>query len=150
MDVKLSSIKWYAPERVLAAAAVATCLILTTVIWWSISRQQDMWPLPAFYFLEMAAASLVGLGGIYRGDVPGSRLAWAIVGVLAGFSIMGALSVGFFYLPVAALMGLAALWHDRQVWRRLPAHLGLALLAAVAQAALMLVLVRVLYPNAVF
>jgi hypothetical protein len=137
----------YALERVLALAAAAICLIVTVIVWAAVGQQQDMWPLPALYFLEMAAASLVGLWGIYRHDAPGSLLAWATSGALLGFTILGALSVGFFYLPVAGLLGLAALWQD---WGRLPLHLGVALLAAVAQAAVMLQLIRVLYPNAVF
>ena len=148
MSVKTGTIKFYSLERVLAAAAAAICLILTAVIWVLVSRQQEMWPMPALYFLEVVAASLVGLWGIFRADVPGSFLAWAVAGALVGFAIMGGFSVGFFYLPVAGLLGLAALWQDRQAWRRLPLHLGIALLAAVAQAALMLALVRVLYPNA--
>jgi hypothetical protein len=150
MSAKLSTIRWYSLERVLAAAAAATCLILTAVIWLSVSQQQEMWPLPALYLLEMAAASLLGLLGVFRADGPGNLLAWAVVGALVGFAIMGALSVGFFYLPVAALLGLAALWQSRQTWRRLPLHLGIALVAAVTQAAVMLSLIRVLYPNAAF
>jgi len=51
---------------------------------------------------------------------------------------------------VAGLLGLAALWQDRHAWRRLPLHLGLALLLAVAQAVLMLGLIRLLYPSTSF
>ena len=148
MSAKTGTIKLYSLERVLAGAAAAICLILTAVIWVLVSQQQEMWPMPALYLLEVAAASLVGAWAIVRADAPGSLLAWAVAGALVGFCIMGALSVGFFYLPVAGLFGLAALWQDRHAWRRLPLHVGLALLAAVAQAALMLALVRVLYPNA--
>jgi hypothetical protein len=151
VSIRENPIPWYALERVLAALAAATCLVVTVIIWASVSQQQDMWPLPAMYFVEVVAASLLGLWGIYRKDAAGRWLAWATAGALFGFTILGALSVGFFYLPVAGLLGLAALWQDRQAWRRLPLHLGLALLlAAVAQAAVMLQLIRVLYPNAVF
>jgi len=149
MNIQSGS-RWYALERVFAALAVAICLVLTVIIWASVSQQQNMWPLPALYFLEMIAASLVGLWGVYRNDATGSLLAWATTGALLGFTILGALSVGFFYLPVTGLLWLAALWQDRQDWRRLPLHLGLLLAAGVAQAALMLALIRVLYPNTMF
>jgi hypothetical protein len=150
MSAQASPIKWYSPERVLAIAAAAFCVLLTASLWLSLSRQQAMWPLPALYFLEMVAASLVGLWTVYRDKAPANLLVWAAVGVQVGFALIGALSVGFFYLPAAGLLGLAALWLDRHAWRQLPLHLGLALLAAVAQAALMLVLIRVLNPGAIF
>ena len=134
----------------MAGGAAAVCVVLTAVIWLSVSQQQEMWPLPALYLLEMAAASLVGLWGIFQGDMAGNWAAWVAAGAVFGFALIGGFSVGFFYLPVAGLLGLAALWQERKMWRRLPLHIGLALLAAVAQAALMLGLIRVLSPNAIF
>jgi hypothetical protein len=150
VSAKSNAIKLYSVERVLAILGAATCLTVTTVVWLSVTRQQEMWPLPAFYFIEVVALSVVAAWGIFRADQAGGLLAWAVIGALVGFSIMGALSVGFFYLPVAALLSVAALRLDRQDWRRRPLHLGLALVTAVAQAALMLSLIRVLYPNAAF
>ena len=150
MSAKTSTIQSISLERVLAAAAAGVCGVLTVLVWQSIGREQGLWPLPAFYFLEMAAASLVGVWGIWQANAAGSRAAWAAAGVIFGFALLASFSVGFFYLPVAGLLGLAALWQDRHTWRRLPAHIGIALLAAAAQAALILVLIRVLYPDAQF
>ena len=150
MSAKAGPIKFYAVERVLAAGAAGVCVVMTAIIWLLVSQQQPMWPLPALYLLEMAAASLVGLWGIYRNDAVGSGLAWAAAGAVFGFAIIGGFSVGFFYLPVAGLMGLAALWQARLAWQRLPMHVGLALLTALGQAGLMLALIRVLYPDAAF
>jgi hypothetical protein len=140
----------FAFERVLAAAAAGVCLGLTLVLWVVISQQQAIWPLPGLYLLEMAAVSLAGLWGIWRADSAGSLTAWAAAGATLGFAILAGFSVGLFYMPVVGLLGLAALWQDRQVWQRLPLHLGLALAALVAQAALILVLVRILNPGAQF
>ena len=148
MSAKAGPIKFYAVERVLAAAAALVCMAVTAILWQSLSQQQAMWPLPALYFLEVVAARLVGLWGIGRYDAVGSRLAWVTTGVLLGFTILGALSVFFFYLPVTGLLALAALWQARLAWRRLPLHIGLAPLGAVAQTALMLVVIRILYPAA--
>jgi hypothetical protein len=64
--------------------------------------------------------------------------------MVAAFSILGALSVGFFYLPVAGLIGAAALTYDLRNKQPILAHVGLCLLAAVAQAAVMLALIRLL------
>ena len=146
MRTEAGLIKSLAGERVLAAGAAGVCVVVTAIIWLLVSQQQGMWPMPALYLLEMVAASLVGLWGIVRGDTAGSAVAWAAAGAVLGFAIIGGFSVGFIYLPVAALLALAALWRARLAWRSLPLHIGLALLAAMAQAALMLVAIRVLYP----
>ena len=150
MSAEAGPIKLYAVERLLAAGSAGVCVILTATIWQLTSQQQPMWPLPALYLLEMVSASLVGLWGIARGDTARSAVAWAAAGAVLGFAIIGGFSVGFFYLPMTALLALAALWRARLAWRSLPLHLGLALLAAVAQAALMLIVIRVLYPDAAF
>ncbi len=150
MSAEAGQIKFYAVARLLAAGSAGVCVILTAIIWQLTSQQQAMWPLPALYLLEMVAASLAGLWGIARGDAGGSGMAWAAAGAVLGFAIIGGFSVGFFYLPVTGLLALAALWQARLAWRRLPIHIGLALLAAVAQAGLMLALIRVLYPDAAF
>jgi len=147
MSAEAGPIKLYAVERVLALGAAGVCAILTAIIWLLTSQQQPMWPLPALYLLEMVAASLVGLWGIVRGDTAGNAVDWAAAGAVLGFAIIGGFSVGFFYLPVAALLALAALWQARLAWRSLPLHIGLALLAAVAQAALILTVIRILYPG---
>jgi 4-amino-4-deoxy-L-arabinose transferase-like glycosyltransferase len=143
MNTQTGSIRRYALERLLVLAGTGICVSVTVFIWTSISHQQDMWPLPALYFLEMIAASLAGLWGIYRHDGLGSGLAWSAVGALFGFTMLGALSVGFFYLPVVSLFFLSALWQNRQDWRRLPLYLGLALLTTMAQVGVMLSLIRV-------
>jgi hypothetical protein len=137
-------------ERLLAIAGAALCLVITIVIWVSVSRQQEMWPLPALYLIEMVVAAGLGLLGIFRGDAWGEIAAWAVVGLLVGFAALGALSIGFAYLPVMVFLALAAIASDRRHRQRLPLHLGAAVIGGAAQVALMLVAIRVLYPNAVF
>lgn len=149
MNARAGWIKSDWVERALAGLGAAACLILTLVIWASVGRWQETWPLPDLYFVEVVALAAAAAWGIFRRDPGGSLLAWAAVGALVGFAILAGFSVGLFYLPVTAVLGLAALWHDRRAWRQLPLHLGLALLAAVAQAALMLAVIRVFYPSPV-
>ena len=144
MNAKADWIKFDWAERGLAGLGAAGCLVLTAVIWGSISQIQTMWPLPALYLIEVVALAVAAAWGIFRGDAAGSGLAWAAFGALVGFAILAGFSVGFYYLPIAAFLGLAALWHDRRAWRQLPLHLGLALLIAVAQGALMLTVLQFL------
>jgi hypothetical protein len=148
MNTKTHNFKIDSLERVLAIAAVVVCLFLCVRVWQVFGPQQPMWPLPAFYLIETAAISLVALSGIFRGDAFGNLVAWAVVGALLGFAILGGFTIGLFYLPVAAFLSLAALWLDRQAWGRVPLHLGIALVAAVAQAALMLAVIQLMFPSA--
>jgi hypothetical protein len=67
-----------------------------------------------------------------------------VVGVLFAFVIMGAWSVGFLFLPVAGLFAVTAVLSDRRQHEKLVFHLGAGLAAAVAQASLMLFVIRLL------
>ena len=71
-------------------------------------------------------------------------------GATFGFVILGAWSIGFLYLPVAVLLALAAGLADRRHGRSMALHPGLCVLAAAAQAALMLATIHIFYPNAIF
>ncbi len=131
-------------ERFLAILGTAICLIVTILIWRSVSALQPMWPLPGLYFIEMAALSLVSALAFILGYRRRGLIAWGAAGIFSAFSILGALSVGFFYLPVAVIFGLLAILSDLRQKQPIAAHFGLAALAALAQAALMLMVIRLL------
>ena len=94
-------------ERFLAILGTSICLIVTILIWRSVSAQQPMWPLPALYFIEMVAVSVLTALAVLRGRT-GGLASWIAAGIFSAFSYLGALSVGFFYLPVALIFGLLA------------------------------------------
>jgi hypothetical protein len=135
-------------ERMLAVIGTAVCLIVSILIWQVLSAQQPMWPLPDLYLLEMLAACLLGIWCIWNSRSGRSPLrgylVWLVVGILFAFVIMGALSVGFLFVPVAGLFAVTAVLSDRKQHEKLVFHLGAALAAAVAQAALMLFVIRLL------
>ncbi|HEY6357536.1 MAG TPA: hypothetical protein VIX35_04800, partial [Vicinamibacterales bacterium] len=91
--------------------------------------------------VEAPGLAWAGAWGVFKGW---ARLPWAVAGALFGFCVIGSFSIGPSYLPADALLGLAVLWRDRRAWRRLPGRAGLALLAAVIQAVMMLTLIRVI------
>lgn len=134
--------KTFSIERWLAIAGAALCLIITVVIWVGVSGQQEMWPLPALYLIEVVVAAGVALLGIFRGDAAGEIAAWAVTGLLLGFAVLGILSVGLAYVPVIALVAGAAIALDRRHWQRLPLHLGLAVIAGAVQVAMMFLAIR--------
>ena len=125
-------------ERFLAVLAAVVCLIITIVLWLSVSANQTMWPLPALYFIEMVAFSMISAFIFIRGDRRQQFIIWGTAGVISAFSILGALSVGFFYLPVALILAAIAVTSDVRNKQHITAHLGVFLIAGIAQLALML------------
>lgn len=109
-----------------------------------------MWPLPGLYFIEMVALSIMSAFLFIRGNARDRILIWGAVGVFIGFSILGALSVGFFYLPVALIFAVISVTSDVRNKQRIAMHLGVCVIAAVVQVVLMFAAIRLLYPSAVF
>jgi len=140
--------KLYSVEGIAAVVGLAACLLLTAYIAVTVGQQQPIWPLPGVYFVEVVLLAAAAAWGIWVATPGGSAQAWAAVGAMLGFAVIGGFSVGLYYLPIVALLGLAALWRDRSWgWRRLPLHVIVTLVAAWAQATLMLALIRLLAPN---
>jgi hypothetical protein len=137
-------------ERMAATLAAVACLVITIVIWRNVSAYQPMWPLPGLYFVELPAVSLAAALGCNLGLSWARLVTWAALGIVLAFSILGAFSVGMLYLPVAVLLAVAGISSDLQAGRRIAPHIGICLGSALAQAALMLLAIRLLYPTAIF
>jgi hypothetical protein len=137
-------------ERFLAFLGGVVCLTVTIIIWWSISSRQTMWPLPGLYFIELVVLSIMSAFLFIRGNARDKILVWGAVGAFIGFSILGAFSVGFFYLPVALIFAVISFTSDVRNKQPIAVHLAACLIAAVVQAALMLAAIRLLYPSSVF
>ena len=143
----------YAPhpiDRAAAMLAAVVCLLTTLAIWQSVSAHQPMWPLPGLYFVELPAVSLAAALRCNLGSSWARHATWAALGIVLAFSILGAFSVGMLYLPVAVLLAVAGISSDLRVGQRITAHVGICLGTALAQAALMLLAVRLLYPTDIF
>jgi hypothetical protein len=133
-------------ERILAIAGAGICLVVTVILSGSIGAQQNLWPLPGLYFIEMAVLSLVCALLAFVADNPLSHfITWVSVGIFTGFSILGAWSVGFFYLPVAVIFAVIVIRSDLRIKRHIAAHIGVWLIAGLVQVILMLVVIRSLY-----
>lgn len=128
-------------ERILAILAAVLCLTITILFWLSVSSYQAMWPLPALYFIEIVAVSILSAFMFVRGDPRGQFLTWGAAGVIGVFSILAAFSVGFFYLPFALIFAILSITSDVRNKKHIPAHLGTFLIAGIAQLALMLAVI---------
>lgn len=137
-------------ERFLAILGAAACLIITTRIWQVVALNQPIWPFPALYLIEMMALSLIAVVFIVQDHPLAGAVAWAIIGAYLGFAVMGAWSVGFYFLPVALPFAIAALSIVRRRKQRALAYFTLSIAAGLLQAALMFAVIQLLYPSVVF
>jgi hypothetical protein len=130
----------------LSSVGVVVCLIACIWVWQMLKGQQALWPLPALYLLELMAVSIVGWLGINRRGLQTTPwvtiLPWGAIGIFVGFAIMGAMSIGFLYLPVVLLFVPAALLSDPRFDSVKVAQLGACALMVLTQATLMLVLIQ--------
>jgi len=101
-----------------------------------------MWPLPGLYFIEMVTLSVISAFRFVRGDPRDQFITWGAAGVISAFSILGALSVGFFYLPVALIFTVISIRSDVRNKLQIAAHLGIFLIAGIVQSAMMFAAIR--------
>src|SRR5919108_1842125 len=123
-------------ERFLAILAAVVCLIITILLWLSVSAHQNMWPLPGLYFIEMVVLSSISAFLFVRGEPRDKFIIWGAAGVIAAFSILGAFSVGFFYLPVALIFVVISVTSDVRNKHHITAHLGIFVISGIVQLAL--------------
>ena len=150
MQVAGQSVRVSRLERIVAILAAVVCLIITLVFWCRISPYQSMWPLPGLYFIEMVSLGFISTFIFVRGDPRGSLMTWVAAGVISAFSFLGAASVGFFYLPVALIFCVISLIWDVRNKQQLMAHLGIFLIAGIAQSVLMMAAIGLHNPGTGF
>jgi hypothetical protein len=129
-------------DRYLAIAGAMLCLVVTVFIERIVSQQQSLLPLPGFYFLEMLILSCLMLWTVLRGKPSSVYITWAACGIFTAFWLLGALSIGFFYLPITILFGGSGIIAELTKKGHLQAHIVTFFLAGILQAGMMLVLIR--------
>ena len=138
--------------KFIAVLAIIVCLITCLVIFQSLlsDPHQELFPLPALYLLEMIAASSVAAIGAFKEGEVWNKVSWAAGGIIAAFVLMGAWSIGFFFIPTAVLVLITALLS----WRRHHTQFLIGaisyVVAFVTQIILMFAAIRILYPNVMF
>ena len=135
-------------ERVLSGIAAALCLFGCLWVGQTLSHTQPIWPLPALYLFEAALVSILGWLAVLKSGASSSPFSapaiWAAAGILAAFVVIGLWSIGLLFVPVSALFFITAILVDHRQKNSIFLHLGIGALAAAAQIALMLFIVRFL------
>ena len=125
-------------EWVAAVVGAATCIIVPAMF---IQAGGDF-PLPALYFMEIAAVGLLVVYFVYARHQLSERwgvVPWVAAGIMLAFVILGGFSIGLYLIP--ALIAFAALgvlidWEAGGL--SIARNLGLLIVAAVAQGAVMI------------
>ncbi len=129
-------------ERILAVLAAVACLFLTIGIWRSVSAVQNLWPLPGLYFVELAAVGILSALLFVVGHRSGATSAWVATGIYLAFTVLGILSVGLFYLPIAVMFVMVAVVGTVRREQPVLRGVGALVVAALAQAVLMGLVIR--------
>jgi hypothetical protein len=133
MQVTKETITTSPLERFLAILGAVLCLGITIALWLRVSAYQAMWPRPGLYFIEIVTLSLSGAFLFLLEDPLGPFVTWAAAGVIGVCSYLGAMTIGFFYLPIALLFAVISVTSDVRNKQHIPAHLGIFIIAGIAQ-----------------
>jgi hypothetical protein len=130
-------------EPTLSILGTLVTLVITVVIWKELASTQGIWPLPALYFVEMISGAGLCSLTFLMGSYHATRIAWIYTGIVTGFMLLGAFSIGFFYFPVFLLYGGLAIYSGLKHKKNIFLHLGLWLGTGILQAGLMLAAIRI-------
>ena len=103
-------------------------------------NQDPLFPLPGLYFIEIALVGLLAAYSIFSRrwqPVP-----WIASGILAAFVLLGAWTIGFYLTPAMLAYAAAAVLLAGPQPAKVFRYAGFALLAALIQAGVMLLLVQ--------
>ena len=129
-------------ECILAVLAAVACLFLTIGIWRSVSAVQNLWPLPGLYFVELAAVGILSALLFLVGHRCSAMSAWVATGIYLAFTVLGVMSVGLFYLPIAVMFVMVAVVATVRREQPVLRGVGALVVAALAQAVLMGLVIR--------
>lgn len=127
--------------RGLAVAAAINCVVVPMLF----AQQRPLFPLPGLYLIEIAVLGILGLTGLLIVESRSPfwrRVPWAAAGVLLAFVILGGFSIGFFLIPATAAFLLAGFLMNGIERGLVVQYIGLFLIAAVLQVALMLIAIE--------
>jgi len=132
-------------EQFLAIAGMVVCLVVTLLLWLSISADQPVWSFPSLYFVELVFLSGVNAVLWALGKPSRIPINWAVTGIFCVFMLFGAFSVGFLYLPTVLIFGFLAILADLRTKQKIGLHLVIFLIAGVLQAAYMFSIYKLFY-----
>lgn len=126
-----------AGEWLAALVGAINCVLVPAVF---AQSQRHLFPLPGLYFVQIALLGVLVLAFVAARPQLKRRwaaLPWLAAGVVLAFVILGGFTIGPFLIPAFIGFVITGVLGDLQDGRAMGRHLGYLLVAAVAQAALM-------------
>lgn len=130
-------------EWIAAVIGAATCIIVPAMF---VNPGGRDFPLPALYFIEIALLGVLVIAFVATRPKTGRRwhvLPWAAAGIVLAFVILGVWTIGFPMIPAFLAFVIVGALADAQTGGLTGRHVGYLLLAAVAQAAVMILLITI-------
>lgn len=130
-------------EWIAALIGAVNCIIVPGAFFQS---GQTDFPFPFLYFVEIALLGVLVIGFVAARPRLGTRwnaLPWVAAGILLAFVILGGFSIGLFLIPAFLAFTITGFLVDLQTGGSMARHFGLLLVAAVAQGAVIMMLVSI-------
>jgi len=105
--------------------------------------QENLFPLPGLYFIEIALVGLLVLAFVALRPGLGGRwlaLPWVAAGIILAFVFLGGFSIGFYLIPALVAFVVVGWLADRRAGGKRGMYLGLLVVAAVTQGSIMIFL----------
>ena len=126
-----------AGEWLAALVGAINCVLVPAVF---AQSQRPLFPLPGLYFVQITLLGVLVLAFVAaRPQLRGrwAALPWLAAGVTLAFVILGGFSIGLFLIPAFIGFVITGVFGDLQAGGAMGRHVGYLLVAAVAQAAVM-------------
>ena len=126
-----------AGEWLTVLISAVNCVLVPAVF---AQSQRPLFPLPGLYFVQIALLGVLVLAFVAaRPQLRGrwAALPWLAAGVTLAFVILGGFSIGLFLIPAFIGFVITGVFGDLQAGGAMGRHVGYLLVAAVAQAAVM-------------
>lgn len=104
-----STIRAGSLEKLLSVLSLAYSFVITVRLWYLVALQERIWLFPGLYFMEVVCLPALASLFIFQGWRRRARIACISAGASAAFSVLGAFTVGLFYVPVVFLLLATAL-----------------------------------------
>jgi hypothetical protein len=131
-------------------AVIGAVICLVVVASFTAQPQSAMWLLPGLYFIEIVVLAILGAASrivISLRNVAAWRvIPWIVTGVLFAFVILGAMTIGIFLFPAMLAFLLSGIFADSPQIGKASGHFGLAVLSALIQGGLMVLLINLPLP----
>ena len=128
-------------EWIAALVGAANCLFVPLAF---ARSQENLFPLPGLYFIELALVGVFVLGFVALRTKLSARwpaLPWLAAGIILAFVVLGGFSIGFYLIPALVAFVVVGWLMGGQAGRARARNVALMVVAAVVQGSVIALLI---------